>query len=417
MLLIENRNYRLFYSGAAASNLADGIAALAFPWLATLITRDPVLIGAVAAANRLPWMLLSIPAGVLTDRADRLKLMRSADAVRCLITLLLVALVLNLPDLPAGGAHPQAAMLIMVLAAAAFALGSAEVLRDNAAQTAMPDVVESKDLERANGQLWSIEQIMGQFVGPPLAGLLIALAVPAPFAVNALAFALSVWCLTAIAVAHKTRAVMTGSFWDQMKEGLHWMRAHPLFLRLGIVLGVINFSFAMLNTILILLAREIYGLSAVGFGILLTVQAMGAVLGGLAGPVIAKRLGGQTTVYLALAVYPIPFLALYFTSDPILAGAALSLGMLTGMVWNVVTVSLRQRLIPTEILGRVNAIYRFLGWGTIPLGALVSGVFVSAGESYGIDRESALRIPYLCGAIIMPLTFLYGLARLRLPQA
>ena len=103
-LLATNRSYRLLFSASAVSNLGDGISALAFPWLASLLTRDPVLITFVAFAQRLPWLLLSIPAGVLTDRADRRTLMVRADIMRVVLTSGVIALVLSVPELPLDGA-------------------------------------------------------------------------------------------------------------------------------------------------------------------------------------------------------------------------------------------------------------------------------------------------------------------------
>ncbi len=85
-ILLRNRNYRLVFSAAAISNLGDGVSALAFPWLATLVTRDPMLIALVAFATRLPWLLFALPAGVLTDRADRRQLMVRADLFRLILT-------------------------------------------------------------------------------------------------------------------------------------------------------------------------------------------------------------------------------------------------------------------------------------------------------------------------------------------
>jgi hypothetical protein len=192
VLLARNRDFRLLFSASAISNLGDGISALAFPWLATLITRDPVLIGAVAAAARLPWLLFSIPAGVVVDRADRRRLMVRADLVRAVLTVGVLGLIAQAgPPLPDGA--PEAPSAALALAALAFLIATAEVLRDNAAQTVLPAIVASGDLERANGQMWSAERVLNTLIGPPLAGLLIALAVPLPFAVDAVTFALAAW--------------------------------------------------------------------------------------------------------------------------------------------------------------------------------------------------------------------------------
>ena len=123
MLLAQNRNFRLFFSAAGISNLGDGISALAFPWLATLITRDPLLIGLIAAAQRLPWLMFSLPAGVITDRMDRQKLMVRADVIRLFLTFGVVSMILSAPPLPLAEGANQVMPMIGGLALAAFLLG------------------------------------------------------------------------------------------------------------------------------------------------------------------------------------------------------------------------------------------------------------------------------------------------------
>lgn len=411
-LIAANRNFRLLFSATAVSNLGDGISALAFPWLATLITRDPFLIAAVAAATRLPWLLFSLPAGVITDQFDRQRLMVGADILRMLLTLAVVGLILAAPPMPLADSATQALPLIAGLCAAAFLLGSAEVVRDNAAQTALPSVVDKTELEQANGQLWSIEQIMGQFVGPPVAGLLIAIAVPVPFLVDAASFGIAAFMIWQIAMLPKVHAATTRGFWQPMLEGAIWIKGNPLILRLALMLGVLNFVTMMSATMLVLLSQEIMGLDATGHGLLLTAGAAGGVAGGLIGPKLVKKFGSQACVFGALAIFPLPFLLLALTSSPWLAAFALFLEMSAGMTWNVVTVSLRQRTIPDELLGRVNSIYRFFGWGSIPLGALFAGTLVALLET-SLGREEALRVPYYFGAIVSVLLLLYASARLR----
>lgn len=414
-LFAANRNFRLLFSATAVSNLGDGISALAFPWLATLITRDPFLIASVAAATRLPWLLFSLPAGVITDRMDRQRLMFGADILRMILTMGVIGLILSAPAMPLANDAQEALPLVIGLCAAAFLLGSAEVVRDNAAQTALPSVVDKHDLERANGQLWSIEQIMGQFVGPPIAGILIALAVPAPFLVDAATFGVAAFLIWQIAMLPRVHVQQTAGFWLQMKEGVNWMRGQPLILRLALMLGVLNFVTMMSATMLVLLSQEIMGLEAASHGFLLTAGAAGGVFGGMVGPKLVERFGAQACVIAALATFPIPFVILALTSNPYLAGCALFLEMAGGMTWNVVTVSLRQRLIPDALLGRVNSIYRFFGWGSIPLGALFAGILVASLEG-PIGREVALRVPYVFGAIVCVGLAIYGSMRLKLPS-
>ncbi|MEP5762035.1 MAG: MFS transporter [Litoreibacter sp.] len=415
ILLARNRNYRLLFSSSAVSNLGDGIAALAFPWLATLITRDATLIAAVAAATRLPWLLFALPAGVITDQFDRRRLIFMADILRTAITLGVIGLILSSPPLPLADTAPNAFTLIAGLCAAAFLIGSAEVIRDNAAQTVLPSIVDKSDLEKANGQMWSVEQIMGQFIGPPVAGLLIALAVPLPFAVNAATFAVAAWCLWLVSMSPRMKITLPNGFFAQLTEGFVWMKSHPLILQLALILGIINFLVMMSATILVLLSQEIMGLTAAGHGLLLTAGAIGGVAGGMFGPAIASRLGSQRTVLCAVAIFPIPLIILAFTSNPYIAAFALFLEMFSGMVWNVVTVSLRQRLIPDSLLGRVNSIYRFFGWGTIPIGAIFAGFLVSTLEE-PLGREMALRAPYIFAAISCTVLMLYCFGKLRFPK-
>ncbi|MGI9388671.1 MAG: MFS transporter [Boseongicola sp.] len=406
--LIRNRSYRLLFSATAISNLGDGVSALALPWLATLITRDPTLIALVAFATRLPWFLFAIPAGALVDRGDRRRLIFQADVIRTALTAGIIALILAIPAFPPG--HSEATF-IFALATLAFLLGSAEVISDNSSQTLLPSVVEKQDLETANGQLWSVEQVIGSFVGPPLAGVLIALAVPAPFLLDAFTFALAAWLVWAISLPPRAkpakRALLT-----EIGEGWQWMRSHPMVLRVAIILGLLNGAVFMSLTVLVLVSQEILRLSAFGHGILLTAGAAGGVVGGLLGPRIVARLGAVNSVRLALVIFPIPYLVIGLTSSSVIVGIALFFEMLAGLIWNIVTVSWRQRIIPDDILGRVNSLYRFFGWGLMPFGALIGGLIVSLTEPE-FGRQLALRFPYFAASAACVLLAIFGWRSIR----
>lgn len=402
------RNFRLLFSASAVSNLGDGVSALAFPWLATLITRDPMLIAAVAFATRLPWLLFSIPAGVWTDRVDRRRLMVQADLFRMLLTFGIVAMILSVPSFPPD----QGGLFIAGLCGVAFLLGAAEVVRDNAAQTVLPSVVPKEALEQANSQLWSIEQIMGSFVGPPLAGLLIAFAVPAPFALDALSFVLAaglVWCMALTPRAAPVRR----SVWVEAQEGISWLRGHRTILQLAVILGLMNALSLMTITVLILYSQEILGLGAAGHGLLLTAGAAGGVLGGLICPHIAARIGQRRALVLSVAMMALCFVAIWLATAIWVVALALFFEMLAALLWNVVTVSYRQRLIPDDLLGRVNSLYRFFGWGMMPFGALIGGAIVTIAAP-DIGREAAFRLPFLVAACGMGTLWIYCAARLRL---
>ena len=161
--------FNRFVASAGLSNLADGISAVAWAWLASLLTRDALLIALVPVVLRAPWFLCALPAGVITDRVARLPLIRAMDAQRALAYLALaVALWLNGPLAPvpdSGLAHP---LLYGLLLLSAAIVGVAEVFRDNAAQTLLPALVPQEGLERANGRLWSVELVGNALLGPAL---------------------------------------------------------------------------------------------------------------------------------------------------------------------------------------------------------------------------------------------------------
>ena len=319
------------------------------------------------------------------------------------LTLIVVALVLAVPEFPPVSGET---FYILLLAALAFLLGTAEVLRDNAAQTLLPSVVEKEQLETANGQLWSAEQVMGQFIGPPLAGLLIALAVPAPFLLDALTFAVAALAVAMMQVQARPREER-GTLSQDIREAWAWMRAHPMIIRVAVMLGVMNGAALLGFTMLVLISQERLGLGAFGYGVLMTSAAAGGVAGGLLGPKLIARIGRVAALRLALTLFPMAFLVIALSSNPYVVAIALFVESLAALLWNIVTVSWRQRIVPDALLGRVNSIYRFFGWGLTPLGAIVGGVVVALAEA-PLGRDLALQLPYLLGAGILAGVAVFG---------
>ncbi|MGZ0220806.1 MAG: MFS transporter, partial [Acidimicrobiales bacterium] len=168
------KNYFKLFGASTISNLGDGIGIIAYPWLASALTRNALLIALVAVVQRLPWLLFSLPAGVLTDRKDRRSLMIAANVVRAVITLgVAFGVVAQTSELPGvdilndpDAYLPTNLTLYLLVLFATLLLGTAEVLYDNAAQTFMPAIVHSQRLEKANGRLWSTEMVANAFVGP-----------------------------------------------------------------------------------------------------------------------------------------------------------------------------------------------------------------------------------------------------------
>ena len=184
--------YKLFWA-SVVSNLGDGMSLIAYPWLASAVTRNPLLVALVAVAQRLPWLVFTLPAGVITDRVDRRRAMIAMDALRAALTLVVAFAVLGRqgslpgPDEVDSVIGTRTGLYALVLLATLL-LGMAEVLRDNSGQTLMPNLVHPAQLEKANGRLWSIEMVANTFLGPPLGSLLLVGAFALPFFVDAGSF-------------------------------------------------------------------------------------------------------------------------------------------------------------------------------------------------------------------------------------
>lgn len=384
-----------FTLSAGLTNLADGIATLAWAWLASLLTRDALLIALVPVALRLPWAVLALPAGIVTDRVDRRRLILAMDILRALafaLAALAVWAALPLAPAPARGlAEPG---LFWALVVAALAVGSAEVFRDNAAQTMLPALVPHDRLERANGRLWSVELVGNALIGPALGAMLIAVAAPLPFAVNAVAFALAVALVASLAGRFHPGPADTRDWRRELAEAARFLRDAPLLRLLAWITGLWNLMFQMVLIALVLHAQENLGLGARAYGLVLAAGAVGGIAGGLWGEAIVRRLGPARAAQVTLATSGPAFLAIAAAPGPVGLALVLAVFEFSGLVWNTVSVSYRQRAIPDRLLGRVNSLYRLLAWGMMPVGLILSGLIVR-GMGTIAPREVALVAPFV----------------------
>ena len=411
-------SYWKLWSATGVSNLGDGIVSIAYPWLASAVTRSPLLIALAAVASRLPWLIFTLHAGVLTDRFDRKKIIVAMDLCRGLLTLVVGGVVyLERESLPALNELASLSMLetnyslYFVIFLSAFLFGLAEVLRDNTAQTLMPAVVDEKDLEKANGRMWSAEALTNSFIGPPIGSFIISIAIFLPFFVDAATFFIAAALIATMKPTVKSfkPEVKSGpiNFRSEIKEGFTWLWRHELLRPMAIVLGLLNGIAAMSGAVFILFAQEVLGTTVFIFAILGTAAAVGGILGGLLGPKVSEKIGRGPSLAIALSVTPTMTLLIGFTSLWYLVWIFIAIETFAGVLWNVVTVSLRQSLIPSQLLGRVNSVYRFFAWGTIPIGTLLGGALVTALQS-SLGRETAFRSIYFIGALLGFGLFLYA---------
>jgi MFS family permease len=373
-------NFARLWTAGAVSNLGDGVVLAAMPLLAASLSRSPTVVALVAAAGSLPWLLFSLVGGAIADRTDRRRTMSIVDGMRFVaMGALGIALLTD-------------AESIVLLVIVAFALGMAETVFDNASQAILPSVVHADALETANGRLEGAQIVTNQFVGPPLGAWLFGLAAAAPFFLDAGSFAFAaVLVLTLRGSFRPERTVADTTMRADIAEGVRWLTRHRVLRSLAIALGIINFVGMAAMTILVLYSQEILHLTDTQYGLLLTAEAAGAVLGSLVASRVSARLGPGTALTLAIVVSAGSFFVPVFWAQPVAVAASLAIGAFGGLVWNVITVSPRQSLVPDELLGRVNSAYRLVGWGTMPLGALAGGIVADA---FG------LRAPFLVAGVV-----------------
>jgi MFS family permease len=418
-------NYWKLLVSSVVSNFGDGISTVAYPWLASAVTRDPLQIALIGVATRIPWLIFTLPAGVIADRVDRRKLVAWTDTFRFALTLGVAFVVLFSgsdladPDAIAAGVADepkQAGLLLAVLYASALLFGFAEVLRDNAAQTLMPSIVDRSLLEKANGRLWGSEMVMNSLLGPVLGGFIIAVAFSLPFFVDAATFGVAAALLFTMRGSFIVeQAGDRPSFVEQIKEGFGWLWNHQLLRVMGIILGVMNAMFSMALATYVLFVQEILELDASRFGVLMTAGAIGGVLASFTAAQISKAIGPGTSLFLTLLGSGITLVLTGVTSSWIVVWVMFFIGAFLAVLWNVITVSLRQTIIPDELLGRVNSVYRFFAWGMMPLGMLAGGTIVALVEAVW-SRDLALRMPFYVGGAVYALLFVVALPALNTRQ-
>ncbi|MEV1145442.1 MFS transporter [Micromonospora sp. NPDC049799] len=370
------RPFWTFWTASALANLGDGIRVAAFPLLAAAVSDSPVGVAVVAAAQFIPWLVVGLLAGSLADRRATRSVIAAADLGRgVVLAVLTVAVVGGWATIP-------------LVAVAAFLLGVGETVRDTAAQTAVPRLVRDDQLERANGRLVAGEIVGNEFVGPPVGALLFVVGAALPFAVNSAALALAVMLVLSLPLtllgAHspsvataQVRAGAGTAGGDGTLAGLRWLLRQPVLRTLVIVGAAVAAADTAWFAVFVLYARESLGLDALGFGLLL---ASGAA-GGLAGSFTADRLVGRfrhrAVLTWSMAVTAGAPVLLVVAPNRIAAVTVVVLTSASFAVLNVAALSVRHRLVPRELLGRVVAASRMITYSCTALGALAGGVLAA----------------------------------------
>ncbi|HEV7805917.1 MAG TPA: MFS transporter [Solirubrobacteraceae bacterium] len=358
--------FRRLWGASAVANLGDGLFKTALPLLAVATTKSPAVVASVTLALTLPWALVALPAGAILDRADRRRVMVLANGARVLtLGALAGALLIGAGEIPA-------------LLVCAFVLGICEVFADMSAGTLVPTVVQHSQLDRANSRLLGAETVLNEFVGPPLAGALIAVGTTAALATSSITYLLAAFVLAMLPGTFRPAGrpaepgeSTTSQMLGDIADGLRWVWRHPTIRALCLMAAVMAASWSAWLALLpaYAVAPGPMGLTPFGYGVLLTAVAAGGLAGTLVAPAVQRRLGLKTVVGVDIAATATMIAAPAVTTDARLVAAGVLIGGLGSGMWNVVVATLRQTLTPDELLGRVASTGRMLSWGMLPVGA------------------------------------------------
>jgi MFS family permease len=373
-----------FWTAALLANVGDGIRLAAFPMLAASLTTDPVLVAAVTAAQAVPWLLGGLAAGSLADRTSARTLIALADTGRLCVLALLVALILI----------DRVTIGVVLIATCLIGLG--EIVRDTAAQTVIPRLVNKALIERANGRLVAAEVVGGEFVGPPVGAALFVAGAALPFAANGAALALGVLLVVSIPLSYlSTRLTDTTQGHPPVAHGvtagLRWLRGKRVLCVLLASVAAVALADSAWFAILVLFVGTTLHLSGGAYGLLLAVGGVGGIVGAM----LAERVLGadrhRAVLAWTLAVSAItPAVLLIAPTLWALIGVVV-ITSASFAVLNVAALSVRHRLVPTALLGRMTATARTLTYGAAVAGALVGGVAAS---------EVSLSAPFALSGVI-----------------
>ena len=360
---------------------------MAGPLLAASLTRDPILVAGLTFAQSVPWLLFPLISGALVDRLDRRRVMGYADAARtALIGAMGVAVLLGWANLP---------LLYVIF----FLMGTLETLFDNASQAIIPALVSRDHLERANSRLYVAEIVSNRLAGPPLGGLLFGLAVAAPFLLDAGTFAAAAALILALRGEfrpERPHGAPPTTLMAEIGEGVRWLWNHGLIRTLAIMLGVFNMTFAATEAIFVLFAQDVLGLGSFGYGALATSGAVGGLIGSLTADRIVAWFGSGRALQASVLISALVLTVVAVSESAFVVWAVFLLVGITVVVWNVITVSFRQAVVPESIFGRVNSVYRLLGWGGLSVGALLGGF---------LARSFGLTAPFWFAAVVLAMMF------------
>lgn len=375
------------------SSIGDGATFIAVPLIASRLTDSAFSISLVRTVGVLPWLLFAPLAGAVIDRGNRAWILFYSQCIGAAVSLYAIA---------ALSTNSKEMQTLIVFS---FLITSAQVFFEVGIFSISPSLARSSDLEGVNSKIF-LGQLLGlDLLGPIAGGWLAGVNTTAAFELDFLSFVVGAFLIIPLLrSSHRNRGSSSSDqplkrhILREIWEGQIFLMRDTTLRRAALAMGTLNLCISADTAILVLFARHILLLGSVGYGLLLSTQGVIGALAAITSPRIARRYTTTTIFYTSLTIFALAMVAMSTTSSPITTAIAISAASGAGTIWNVTLLSTRQRMVPSEVLGRVNSTYRVLTWGILPIGALLGGILT---DHFG------LRSPFEASFIICTLLVSY----------
>jgi MFS family permease len=369
--LWRNRDFLLLWNGQTISTLGTNISTLALPLLVLALTHSPAQAGLLTATRLLPYLLFSLPAGALLDRWNRKSVMIGCDLVRWLA----------LGSVPLAFALGHLTLIHLYLVA--FVEGTAYVFFSLAQIAALPQVVSSAHLPQAYA-LDTTTEYIGTLLGPGLGGFLIglvplvALGASLAYLADSFSYLVSLVSLLFIRVSFQLKRTASSRYAlrKEIAEGLRFLWQRPLLRTMVVLTMTVNFLLSPVTLVVIVLVQGSLHIDVRTLGIILSAGGIGGVLGGVIAPWIRTRIRFGQAIIGSVIIWSIATLLLALASSPLLLAVGVGVTSLMWPIYGVILVSYRLSITPDNLQGRVNSAFRFLSYGSEPLGTALGGLLL-----------------------------------------
>jgi MFS family permease len=362
------------------SNLGDSIVFVSSGLLALTLTTDERLLSVVTATLFAAWIVMALPTGVIVDRLDRQRLMTGANLIR-VVAAGAIALLTVTDDISIWS-------LLVLLAV----ISTCEVIFDSTGQALTTMLVPKRLLARANGLLLTAEVVAGSVIGLAFGAVLFDIDEGLPFAITAMAYAVGAALMLGLTLRYAPEADLTESADASMRSSIRWLWQHPVLRMLAVLTTVAAASYMLTVGIVAKFAIVELGLSPIEFGILISINAIGAATGGITSEQTIARLGPRSALLVSYLTVAAGVIAIGLLDVVWIIAAVYLLIGFSLMLWNVATLTIRHEQIPPDQFGRVNGVYRWLT-GISNVVGIIAGGFIA--------HASSLSAPFIVGGVVM----------------